>query len=76
MGQLDYGDPAATFSVNGGPVGFDQWVLIEYFPDRLAQDARTLAVDYPYLIEAGHKGVVEVFIEPGQGFVQSKVAQV
>jgi hypothetical protein len=74
--QLDYGNPSAAFSVNGGSVGFDQGVIVELFPDGLAQDARALAVDYPYLVEPSHEGVVEVFVEPGQGFVQSEVAQV
>jgi hypothetical protein len=74
--QLDYGNSVTSLAVFAGTVRLNQWVVLEQVADGLPQGARTLAMNDSDLAEAGHKSVIQVFIEPGQGFIQGQPAQV
>lgn len=74
--QPYYGNPDSPLPVFTASVRCYQGMPGQVLGDCPSQSPSPLAVNYPDLIKAVQKGIIEVFIQFGQGFIYSEPTEV
>ena len=76
VGELHHRGAVASLLNRGLAEGLDEWVPHEYRAHRLAERARSLAVDYSHGRDTGEKGIIEEPVEPEQRLIHGEATQV